>query len=62
MAVISKIKEAEEINKISFFRKETFKDLKEYMAIAGPSVISMIIEFATFDIMVVLMGIVGVFT
>ena len=39
---------------------ETVKDLKAYMKIALPNVGSMIVEFATFDVMVVIMGIVGV--
>ena len=39
---------------------ETVEDLKAYMKIALPNVLSMIIEFATFDVMIVMMGIVGV--
>lgn len=34
--------------------------MKEYMSIAGPSVLSFLVEFATFDIQIFLMGIVGV--
>jgi Na+-driven multidrug efflux pump len=34
--------------------------MKEYMKIAGPSVISFIVEFATFDIQIFLMGVAGV--
>jgi Na+-driven multidrug efflux pump len=60
LVVISKVEEAKELNQINFFSKETIKDLKEYMSVAGPSVISMLIEFVTFDIMIMLMGIVGV--
>ena len=48
------------MNKVGFFAIETVQDLNAYMKIAGPNVISMIVEFATFDVMVVLMGIVGV--
>ena len=39
---------------------DDYQDMKEYMKIAGPSVISFIVEFATFDIQIFLMGIVGV--
>ena len=50
IALIYRLKEAREINKVKLFRKETYHDMREYMKIAGPSVISFIIEFATFDI------------
>jgi hypothetical protein len=39
---------------------ETVRGLKAYMGIALPNVLSMIVEFATFDVMIILMGIVGV--
>ena len=48
--IIWKLEVAKEINEAKFFSKETYQDLKEYMKIAGPSVISFIVEFATFDI------------
>jgi hypothetical protein len=34
--------------------------MKEYMKVAGPSVISFLVEFAAFDIQILLMGMVGV--
>jgi hypothetical protein len=58
--VINNIEEAKELNKVGFFAMETVKDLKAYMKIALPNVGSMLVEFATFDVMVVMMGIVGV--
>ena len=60
MIVINYIKEAKELNKVGFFSMETVRDLKAYMKIAGPNVLSMITEFATFDIMIIIMGLVGV--
>jgi len=39
---------------------ETVRGLKAYMKIALPNVLSMIIEYATFDVMIIIMGIVGV--
>ena len=60
LLVIKYIEEAKELNKVGFFSMETVTDLKAYMKIALPNVLSMIIEFATFDIMIVMMGIVGV--
>ena len=60
MIVINYIKEAKELNKVRFFSMETVRDLKAYMKIAGPNVLSMITEFATFDIMIIIMGLVGV--
>ena len=50
--MISRLKDenAKRINKVRFFKKHTIEDMKEYMKIAGPSVISFIVEFATFDI------------
>ena len=58
--IILKLEIAKEINTVSFFSKETYGDMKEYMGIAGPSVISFLVEFATFDIQIFLLGIVGV--
>lgn len=60
LLVIKHIEEAKELNKVGFFSMETVEDLKAYMKIALPNVLSMIIEFATFDVMIVMMGIVGV--
>lgn len=60
LLVICKLENAKEINKVRFFSMETVKDLKNYMKVALPNVFSMIIEFATFDIMIIIMGIVSV--
>jgi Na+-driven multidrug efflux pump len=51
---------AKKITKVSFFDKRTFQDFCNYMKVAGPSVISMLIEFLTFDITIFLMGMIGV--
>jgi len=58
--IILKLEIAAEVNTASFFSKETYQDMKEYMKIAGPSVISFLVEFASFDIQIILMGMVGV--
>ena len=58
--VLELIKEAKEITKVSFFDRRTVQDLCEYMKIAGPSVVSMLVEFLTFDITIFLMGLIGI--
>ena len=58
--IIYKLEISKEINTVSFFSRETYEDMKEYMSIAGPSVLSFLVEFATFDIQIFLMGMVGV--
>jgi Na+-driven multidrug efflux pump len=48
------------ILEVGFFEKRNFKLFWPYMKVAGPSVLSMIVEFLTFDIQVFLMGLITV--
>ena len=48
------------ILEVGFFEKRNFKLFYPYMKVAGPSVLSMIVEFLTFDIQVFLMGLITV--
>lgn len=56
LTLIAHTPEAEEIYQVPFFDRDNFRHMKQYMDVAGPAVISMLAEFAVFDIQIFLMG------
>ena len=58
LTLIAHTAEAKEVYSVSFFDRDNFNHMKEYMKVAGPAVISMLAEFAVFDIQIFLMGVV----
>ena len=42
--------------KVKFFTKSNYANMKPYMAVAGPAVGAMLVEFVTFDIQVFIVG------